>query len=42
MPRLEDFFNGFVVTYTYDPMWRLHDVSKKKNQQTFLSLKGAP
>lgn len=28
--RLKDFFSGFVVTHTCDPMWRLYDILKKK------------
>jgi benzoyl-CoA reductase subunit C len=30
MLRLEDFFDGFVVAHTCDPMWRLYDILKKK------------
>jgi benzoyl-CoA reductase subunit C len=28
--RLEDFFSGFVVAHTCDPMWRLYDILKKR------------
>ena len=30
MLRLEDFFSGFVIAHTCDPMWRLYDILKKK------------
>ena len=30
MVRLEDFFDGFVIAHTCDPMWRLYDILKKK------------
>jgi benzoyl-CoA reductase subunit C len=30
MVRHEDFFDGFVVAHTCDPMWRLYDILKKK------------
>jgi len=30
MLRLEDFFSGFVLAHTCDPMWRLYDIMKKK------------
>jgi benzoyl-CoA reductase subunit C len=30
MLRLEDFFCGYVVAHTCDPMWRLYDILKKK------------
>jgi len=37
MLRLEDFFSGFVVAHTCDPMWRLYDILKKKtNKPLFL------
>jgi benzoyl-CoA reductase subunit C len=28
--RLQDFFEGFVVAHTCDPMWRLYDILKEK------------
>ena len=30
MVRLQDFFDGFVIAHTCDPMWRLYDILKKK------------
>jgi benzoyl-CoA reductase subunit C len=30
MLRHEDFFDGFVIAHTCDPMWRLYDILKKK------------
>ena len=30
MLRLENFFSGFVLAHTCDPMWRLYDIMKKK------------
>jgi benzoyl-CoA reductase subunit C len=30
MLRLEDFFDGFVIAHTCDPMWRLYDILKIK------------
>ncbi len=30
MVKLEDFFDGFVVAHTCDPMWRLYDILKKR------------
>lgn len=28
--KLEDFFSGFILVHTCDPMWRLYDILKKK------------
>jgi benzoyl-CoA reductase subunit C len=30
MLRLQDFFDGFVLAHTCDPMWRLYDILKEK------------
>jgi len=35
--KLEDFFHGFIVAHTCDPMWRIYDILKKKtNKPLFL------
>jgi len=39
MLRLEDFFSGFVVTHTCDPMWRLYDILKKKTSKPLFLLR---
>lgn len=39
MLRLEDFFSGFVVAHTCDPMWRLYDILKKKTSKPLFLLR---
>lgn len=35
----EDFFSGFVVAHTCDPMWRLYDILKKKTSKPVFLLR---
>ena len=37
--KLEEFFSGFVLAHTCDPMWRLYDIIKKKVQKPIFFLR---
>ncbi|MEM2256295.1 MAG: 2-hydroxyacyl-CoA dehydratase family protein [Candidatus Bathyarchaeia archaeon] len=37
--RLEEFFSGFVIAHTCDPMWRLYDIVKKKARKPIFFLR---
>ncbi len=37
--RFEEFFGGFVLAHTCDPMWRLYDILKKKITKPLLLLR---
>lgn len=37
--KLEEFFSGFVIAHTCDPMWRLYDIIKKKIQKPVFFLR---
>ncbi len=37
--KLEDFFSGFIIAHTCDPMWRLYDIVKKKTSKPLFLLR---
>jgi benzoyl-CoA reductase subunit C len=37
--KLEEFFSGFVLAHTCDPMWRLYDIVKKKMKKPVFLLR---
>ncbi|MEM3463797.1 MAG: 2-hydroxyacyl-CoA dehydratase family protein [Candidatus Bathyarchaeia archaeon] len=37
--KLEEFFGGFVLAHTCDPMWRLYDIVKKKTKKPVFLLR---
>ena len=37
--KLEEFFSGFVLAHTCDPMWRLYDIVKKKTKKPVFLLR---
>ena len=39
MLKYEDFFSGFVLAHTCDPMWRLYDILKKKTSKPIFLLR---